>query len=181
MNSLRLFFAIDLPFSLKEKIATLVEEIPLPNCPNYTPLENLHLTVLFLGNIKIEELAKIMAIGEKVLSGYPAFDLYFKDISGAPNEKCCRMIWLNGEPNAFIKQIKEHLEQELENAKINFQKENRDFKIHITLARFKPTKLSIKQIVFPAHIKVNEIILMESKLQKPHPVYFSLKHFSLVN
>ncbi|HOM33079.1 MAG TPA: RNA 2',3'-cyclic phosphodiesterase [Candidatus Paceibacterota bacterium] len=179
MNSKRLFFAIDLPLEIKEKALKLIQKNTLPKSANLTPVENLHLTLLFLGNVLMDDISLIIKIAENVFSCYSPFDLYFKDITVAPNKNYPRMIWLNGEFNETIKQIKDDLEKELEYSKINFQKENRGLKIHITLCRFLPEKFSLDPIAFPAHFKVKEVILMESELKKPHAIYIPLKNFPL--
>ncbi len=178
-NYLRLFFAIELPNDLKEKIAAILKKISLPERANLTPQENLHLTLLFLGSIPINELSLITEIAEKVFSQYSAFDLYFNNITGAPTENYCRMLWLNGEDCPPLTKIKDDLETELEKNNINFEEENRSFKIHITLARFAPIKCNFKPIDFPERLRVKEVVLMESQLQKPHAVYIPLKTFPL--
>ncbi|MGB9848153.1 MAG: RNA 2',3'-cyclic phosphodiesterase [Minisyncoccia bacterium] len=179
MESLRLFFAINLPDSLKDKIERQVKEIPLPINVKYTPKDNLHLTILFLGSILMDDLPIILNISEEVFGQIPPVDLYATDISVAPSNDYARMLWLNFENNEFLEKAKNELETKLVEKGINFQRENRKMKLHITLARFEPTRLAFKNISFPLHFKTNEIFLMESKLQKPHAVYTPLKRFVL--
>lgn len=179
MSSKRLFFAIDLPLEIKEKILKIAKKINLPKEASLTPMQNLHLTILFLGDIAIENIPQILKISQKVFSHYQPFDLYFNDITAIPNKNYCRMIWLNGEYDKTFKQIKNELEQELEKEKIAFQKENHKLKIHITLARFLPQKLDFQTISLPIHLKIKEIILMESELKKPHAIYIPLEKFIL--
>ncbi|MCX8016084.1 MAG: RNA 2',3'-cyclic phosphodiesterase [Patescibacteria group bacterium] len=179
METLRLFFAINLPDSLKDKIERKLKEIALPINVKYTPKDNLHLTVLFLGNILMEDVPQILKIGDEIFNQTPPLDLYATHISVAPNNNYARMIWLNFEKNEILENVKQKLERLLSNSGINFQKENREMKPHITLARFEPTHLEFKNVKFPLHFKTNEIFLMESRLQKPHAVYVPLKRFLL--
>jgi len=178
-NYLRLFFAIELPADIKDKLAAVLKKMPLPERVNLTPKENLHLTLLFLGSVSLDQLPQIIEIAENVFARYSIFDLYFHNITGAPNENYCRMIWLNGEDSPLLERIKNDLESELEKNGINFEKENRSLKIHITLARFNPIRCSFKPIKFPERLRVKELVLMESQLQKPHAVYIPLKKFPL--
>lgn len=179
METLRLFFAINLPDSLKDKVVRKLKEIALPLNVKYTPKENLHLTVLFLGNILIDDVPRILQISDEIFSQTPPFDLYATDISVAPNSNHARMFWLNFEKSDILEKIKQKLESSLSGWGINFQKENREMKPHITLARFEPTHLEFKNVKFPLHFKTNEIFLMESRLEKPHAIYFPLKRFLL--
>lgn len=179
MESLRLFFAINLPDSLKDKIERRLREIAIPINVKYTPKENLHLTILFLGNILIDDVPQILKISDEIFNQINPFDLYATDISVAPSANYARMIWLNFEKNNILENIKQKLEESLSNLGISFQKENREMRPHITLARFEPTHLEFNNIKFPLHFKVNEIFLMESRLQKPHALYIPLKRFLL--
>jgi len=179
MNTIRAFFAIDLPTTLKEKIEKRVKEIALPIDIKYTPTENMHLTILFLGNLAMDNLEKIVEIGRKVFENIQPIDFYGTNISVAPNQNFARMLWLNLELNQEIAKLKRQLEKKLEENGIAFEKEDRALKLHITLARFKPVKIDWPDIKFPIHFKATEVCLMESKLQKPHAVYLPLKKFIL--
>jgi len=179
MEYLRLFFAIDLPFSLKEKIERKVKEIALPINARLTPKENLHLTLLFLGNVKMDDLTKVMEVGEKTFKSCEPIELCGTHISVAPNQNFSRMLWLNFKFNKELDNLKKKLEENLKAADVNFKLEERELKIHLTLARFEPQKFIFKNIDFPIHFRATEICLMESKLQKPHSVYIPFRKYVL--
>ncbi len=179
MRDLILFFAIDLPDSLKDKITKRLQEFDFPFKIKYTPKENLHLTLLFLGNIPTDQLFLIVKIAGDVIEKFKVINLYGTDINVAPSNSCARMLWLNFEENEDLENIKHQLTKKLEESKITFQKECRKMKLHITLARFEPTRINFEKIRFPIHFKTNEIFLMERQLQKPHPVYLPLQRFLL--
>jgi 2'-5' RNA ligase len=179
MEYLRLFFAIDIPFSLKEKIERKLKEIALPINAKLTPKENYHLTLLFLGNVKIDDLTKVIEAGEKTFKNCEPTELYGTHISVAPNQNFGRMLWLNFDFNDKLADLKKKLEENLRAAGVNFKLEERELKIHLTLARFEPQRMAFKDIDFPIHFKMTDIYLMESKLQKPNAVYIPLKRYLL--
>jgi len=180
----RLFFAIPLTKGLYPKIGRLEDEIDKKLKINWIPLKNLHLTILFLGNIEINYLPTIFEIMERAYLEnkeiFKCLHLKIKKIDyGPPGKK--RMIWLYLDKNERIKLIKDILEDYLKNENIPYQKEERDFLPHINLARLKNFKNlpEIKQD-FNWSIILNELNLYESYLEKPFARYEILKTIKLI-
>jgi len=108
--------------------------------------------------------------------------LKFTNITYGPSAQNPRLIWLQGEPNKSLEQLKTNLEKEFIN-KINFKKENRFFLPHITLARIKINALPY----LPSPFKINAFLsfsfipqslwLIESQLQSKGAQYTDLKEF----
>jgi len=179
----RLFFAIPITKGLYPKIGGLEDEISRKFKVNWIPLKNLHLTLLFLGNIDINYVPKIFEIIDKVYLEhkeiFKPINLIIKKIDyGPPGKK--RMIWLYINKNERLKLIKDILEEYLNMENIPYQKEERDFLPHINLARLKNFRNlpEIKQDLNWAII-LNELNLYESYLEKPFARYEVLKSIKL--
>jgi 2'-5' RNA ligase len=179
----RLFFAIPITKGLYPKIGRLEDEIEKKFKVNWIPLQNLHLTILFLGNIDINYLPKIFEIIDRAYIEnkeiFRPLNLRVKKIDyGPPGKK--RMIWLYIEKNEKLKLIKNILEEYLQIEKIPYQKEEREFLPHINLARLKNFKdlPEIKKDLNWAII-LNELNLYESYLEKPFARYEILKSIKL--
>lgn len=179
MKKLRLFFAINLDDSLKEKL--LKASFSFQNIPQlrWTKKENLHLTLLFLGYLYQDQLPQLISLAEKVFKNYQPFILEFENLTPAPSLKSARMIWANLKNSPIIESLRRDLEKALIDQGINFQRENRGLRWHITLARFPSQKVKAQKIDFPEKLKVKEICLMESQLAPQGPTYFQLKSFPL--
>ena len=168
----RLFFALPLSSGLLKKIAFLekdIEEKTKVKFP-WLPLKNLHLTIIFLGYLNLEDFLKLKEIFKSINLG-KRLELKIKKIDyGPPARK--RMIWLYLEKNQDLEKLKEMIEEKLNQANISYHREEREFLPHISLARLKKMKdfPEIKeelnwQVVF------NELVLYESIL-KPSGAHY---------
>jgi 2'-5' RNA ligase len=181
----RLFFALPLTSGLYVKIAHLEKEIEKKIKVNWIPLQNLHLTLLFLGYIEINKLNEIINESQKLILGQPQI---FKELKikikkidyGPPFKK--RMIWLYIEKNNQLMEIKHQLEKMLNYLNINYQKDHRDFLPHINLTRLKKNiNNNLPNISQELNwgIILNKINLYESYLEKPFARYEILSSFKL--
>ncbi|GBD34876.1 RNA 2',3'-cyclic phosphodiesterase [bacterium HR35] len=174
---LRLFIALPLTSGLKKKVIFLEEKIEkkIGFKLNWIKPENLHLTLLFLGYLSFDDFLKI----NQIFDNFPwneerflkAFQLKIKKIDFGPPGKNS-MIWLYLEKDKRLEELKNKFEEILEEMKINYKKEEREFLPHINLCRLKNKKINqeIREelnwgVIF------NKIILFESTLKKEGAEY----------
>jgi 2'-5' RNA ligase len=120
----RLFIAIDFPDITKEHIADICFGVP---GANWTPMDQLHLTMRFIGEVDDNCYARISyALSEVTAQN---FDLTFAGV-GTFRDK---VIWVGIEKNEGLMLLKKEIEKSL--AKIGIDPEQRQFSPHITLAR----------------------------------------------
>ncbi len=126
----RVFLALRIPYQLQLEIKKWRDDFScLP--VRWVPLSNIHITILppwQTSKEQIEELQKQLKI---LASNISAFNLHFYNISYGPNLKNPRLIWVRGNLNNQLINLKEKAE------KIFNQHINRSFLPHLTLARFK--------------------------------------------
>jgi len=179
MNQLRLFFVIDLPEHLKEESLILAKKEE-KDIWRWTPKENLHLTLIFIGYLDEAQLPKVLEAGQNVCRKKSSFILKARSINYGP-ENNSRMIWLNLEKNDPLASLKNDLEKALSEREVNFSREYREFHPHITLARLKLGCIKPSHQIRKDYIEdflVKEMILMASNLQKSGPKYTVLQKFS---
>jgi len=151
----RLFVAINLPQDLKNKIEKIVDslKISVNQCENprksvaeirFLPKENWHLTLVFLGYQPDEAINPILESLKETVKNFPEPTVEFEKIIWAPPNKPARMIWLTGtkETSKNLAAIKTKLEDELVKNNVRFQRENRKYNTHLTLARFQQTRIN---------------------------------------
>ena len=102
---------------------------------------------------------------EKVENPAP-FEAEFNDVSFGPNPKSPRLIWASGNAPREMVNLKNNVEKVLE-----INPENRPYKLHLTLARFKLEdfrNFSIKNLNEKVLWKerVDSFVLMESRLSR---------------
>jgi len=162
----RLFFALPLSSGLLKKIAFLEERIEEKTKRKFPwlPLKNLHLTIIFLGYLNYEDYLKLKEIF-KNLNWKKRIEAKIKKIDyGPPGHK--RMIWLYLEKNQDLENLKKLIEEKLQEEKISYHYEEREFLPHINLARLKNIK-DLPEIKEELNWQVifNELVLYESFLK----------------
>jgi 2'-5' RNA ligase len=125
----RLFIALTLPAPVRASLAALSSTLP---GVTWTPEENLHLTLRFVGQVSEETYEKM----RKQLAGVriAAFILPLEGIGSFPPTGPARVIWIGvgrGHPRLF--QLRQQLDDALLAAGLNL--EVRNFHPHATLAR----------------------------------------------
>lgn len=141
--------------------------------------KNLHITLVppwYEPEDKIDNLTNKV---EEGLRGFEPFKVLFERVCFGPDEKRPRLIWAEGEASEEILALKRKVEEILHKTP-----EKRDFKLHLTLARFGSEefkKFSVKTLddrVFWEQ-KVDSFCLFESKLSPEGAEYEVLGTFKL--
>ncbi len=182
MKKRRIFLAINLPDSVKKKLLEFQREwADLP--VRWTKEINLHITLVFIGYVSDEEMLEVCRLAREAAQKYQPFEIKLKRICLGPPNRPARMIWLEGERNPTLAQLKNDLENALlDSVSSGYnRREERAFQVHITLARVRQPEwqyLSVKpkidkeiSLVFP----VTSIEVMESHLSREGPDYAILE------
>jgi len=135
----RLFIAINIPNDIKQKIAKKRDALEsLVPGVRFMGEENWHITLVFLGEQSDEAILPIVKSMKDLVPGLKCPEINFSDISYGPVKGAPRMIWLNGDEKTSkaLSALKTPLEDELIKNGVRFKLENREFRTHITLAKF---------------------------------------------
>ena len=167
---IRAFIAIDLPSKIKDKIKQIQAELP-EFAGKKTELENLHLTLKFLGEIDEEKIEKVKEKLNEIKTN--KFQAEIDEI-GVFSEKFVRIVWVH---LVGCQEIQKQIDEKLS----DIFKPERRFMSHITIARVKKIddknsfiddvkKIKIKPVSFD----VDKIYLKKSTLMPEGPVYENL-------
>jgi len=135
--------------------------------------ENLHITLLFVGEVKDENLLDIIERTKKAAEDISPFQLNLGEVC-YDNKKAPRLVWLKLAKNEQLSQIAENLG-------------NFDFSPHITLARIRtwqwkyinPEEQPEININIEEEILVSSLDIMESVLKRSGPEYIALQKILL--
>jgi 2'-5' RNA ligase len=158
----RLFIAINLPEEIKTQITQILTQIntDIRDNPRFNqresafrwlPANNWHLTITFLGYQPDDAIPVIVESSKSAAKNYSHIlenmRIVFDGISFGPTGKRPRMIWLVGtnETSKNLAVLKNTLEDELVKNGIKFQRENRPYNMHLTLARFNIMKSDVQR------------------------------------
>lgn len=176
---MRLFIGIPAPLKLKNEVGDLLKEKPFK--ASWVKAENLHITLKFLGEVEEKKSNELIKDFNQILKPMKIKELPFECASSFPNEKRPRVLFLKFKEDEEISNYQKNIEEIF--SKIGFKKEEREFKMHLTIARFKspPELLKFKDFVdktskisFSPFV-VEEIVLFESILRQGGPIYTPLE------
>ena len=173
----RLFVAIDLPDEVTKEVARIQEILEGKKFTGkMTELENLHLTLKFLGEIDDEKLEEIRK-GLREIK-FSDFEARLEDIGTFNFKGKPRIVWIKiGGKGIFTlqKKVDEKLKE------YGFKAEER-FMSHMTIARIKYLKDKAEFVEYVKNIglktikfNVREFKLKESELRNLGPVYEDLE------
>lgn len=178
-GNIRAFIALKLPEKTLSSINKIQEDLKQYRFPaRWVRPENIHLTLKFFGNVSESE---VESIGDAMAGCAGCFSplmLSAKDIGVFPSVDRPRVIWtgISGQISLLLS-FQNALEKKLE--KSGFKKEERPFKGHLTIGRFKE-KVNTERLIeaIRKHKDFNtdvfnagEIILFKSDLLPAGPVY----------
>jgi 2'-5' RNA ligase len=177
MRPKRIFIAINLPESTKKKLLAYQDKWPeLP--ARWTTKENLHLTLVFLGNTSEAELQQLTERCRQVGESHKPFELRINHIQYGPNEHRPRMIWAALETSQELLSLQKDLET---------TPEKQPYSPHLTLARLRLFELQrmeqeeLPQITEDVSLSfpVDSFEIMESELARSGAKYVQLQQFVL--
>lgn len=180
---LRIFFAIDLPNGVKNKIGELIEQLKLHHTHHsirWTKPSHLHLTLQFIGAIKPEDIDKLIENVRKALHLFPRFDLQIGALELFPTPYKPKIISLAIGPHDIHTALAKAIGVGI--AATGYDVESRPFRGHITLARIKTNKpIDINAFKTPEFdtIPINEIVLYKSEPSSAGSSYTVLKKIIL--
>jgi 2'-5' RNA ligase len=151
----------------------------------WTSLDNIHLTLAFLGDTE-ENMTEIISSKMKErCEGSGNFELIIRGTGVFKNFSDPRVIWTGIEESEKLTQLNYTVVNGLNETNIKLA--NRPFKPHLTLGRIKylNDKLALKTIIDKYQdieiqkVTVNEIIIYESILRQTSPLYKPLTKIRL--
>jgi RNA 2',3'-cyclic 3'-phosphodiesterase len=170
----RLFFGIPLPHEARATLERALSTIPPGVLPGrLTPADNWHITLRFLGTTSPEQQGKLeAAVARAPLPG--PFDLRLGSWGAFPGPQRARVFWIGVEDTdgslVRLAGMLEHV------ARVSgFAPEDRPFKPHVTLARFR-VPVDVRPLLnvpspIGVSLRVAQVTLFESQLGSGAPRY----------
>lgn len=190
----KIFLAINLPPDVRKVLARYPQKFPdLPAV--WTPQENLHITLVFLGDLTDEELGEAVMAAKETASRHASFEVTLDKVGYGPDmelpfedaeSKPPKMLWASGQKSKELSALKMDL-QEAFVEKINFKPDVKIFAPHVTLARIgamqwraiNPEERPEVQESIDMLFTVESIDVMESEMKKNGPHYTLIESIHL--
>ena len=177
----RVFVAIDFPSEVIEEVARIQEVLRnLKFTGKMTELENLHLTLKFIGEIDLEKLEEVKNKLKNIK--FDIFDARLENIGTFSFRGNPRIVWIKVKGKGIF-ELQKKIDEMM--SELGFKLEER-FMGHMTIARIKYVKdketfkkyageIGLKDTRF----KIDEFKLKESELKMMGPIYTDLEIYKL--
>jgi RNA 2',3'-cyclic 3'-phosphodiesterase len=181
---MRLFTAIDLPPELTWKLERLLSLLRPEALIKWSPLDNLHVTLKFIGEWPQERLEELeTALAE--LAPREPFTIELRDLGWYPNERSPRVLWAGVHAPPALAELARDTENLLAE-RFGIPKEDRPYSPHLTLARIKNPvplnqlrrKVEELQPAAMGSFSANQFRLYRSDPGSQSSIYRSLRSFS---
>lgn len=170
--------AVDLNEEVRRKIAPLIEKASRISGVKAVEVENLHITLQFLGEVKD---SKIPAIEDELSKvKFEQFKVSFQGVGAFPTPSSPRVVWVGISDGGKLKQLADSVHHQLK--KLGFRRD-KEFSAHVTIARVKRKNPEIKTLIgehsseFFGEMEVKNFRLKQSVLRPQGPIYKDLMVF----
>lgn len=172
-ESLRLFFAIEVPEEMRNEIARFGETLDRSWKPSHPG--QLHITLAFMGAVPHEELARVVKAGEDAASRLASFSLAISDTAVFPETGEPRVLYAQADGGEPLLDLANNLRQQLVDLA-----DTKKVKPHLTLARNRGTR-SARRVLrkFRGNWEVAEFVLFKSVLTADGANHEALQRFRL--
>lgn len=185
-KNIRAFLAIEPPEEVLQAVDLLQEKLKkeIKGKISWTKSQGNHITLKFFGNIDQDDVKNICAIVEKQVALVPSLSLAIEKLGVFPDARRPRILWL-GTTGDVEKLTALQIRMESDFEGIGFPRENRPFRVHLTLGRIKipqeTTGISESLNKYSDYtigeFACKELVLFQSKLIPQGAVYTKLRKF----
>ncbi len=181
---MRLFVALAIPAGVRQRLGDLIRLLRDADASlRWVAPQNLHVTLKFIGEVPAEQSTRIGDALESIACA--PFDFEVRGLGFFPNARRPSVLWVGITQVEQISKLAAEIDRVL--AKVGTVPDTRPFSPHLTLGRFKLTRVSAtlaKAIDQEkdrglGRIAVNEFHLIESRLKSGGPEYTTLRSFPL--
>jgi len=188
-DTIRAFIAIPLNPKIQHSIGHMQDHLKKNNNDvKWVKLENIHITLKFLGNVDMEQINSVKQVLAILTQNTRPFKVELSQLGAFPNINHPRTLWVGlKDSKQQLSRIAAALDKAL--GKIGFQDDQKPFSPHVTIGRIRSSKninllsrsMSNYQISQDQTQTVSKIILFKSTLSSQGPIYESLYQSKLKN
>jgi 2'-5' RNA ligase len=183
MVVIRAFIAINLSPEIQHSLDEVSDKLKerLPKVPvRWVPVENIHLTVKFLGDVSVSNLEMLQKILRTEASQHAPFEFSVGNLGAFPSISRPRVIWVGVQVPEELHNLQHSIEAET--ARLGYTREKRAYSPHLTLGRVSRNANAddtrhIREVLknctigFLGAARVQEVHLYRSELQPGGAVY----------
>ena len=190
MSLLRAFIAVELPREIRQAVydTTAALRNRLGAMVRWVPLENMHLTLKFLGDVSPTNVDLLSQMLRAETDLFNCFDLRLNGLGSFPSPKRPRVLYIGIQAPAVLESLQRGIESA--SRRLGYESEERGFSPHLTIGRVKQNVTSAEQQMIRRALeetkidalgtaRVDSVQLFKSDLRPTGSVYTRLYSASL--
>ena len=185
MSLLRAFIAIEIPLGIREAVYKAITPLQkgLGAAVRWVPMENMHLTLKFLGDVSPANVEMLSQMLYAEADLFHCFDLRLSGLSSFPNLKRPRVIYIGIQAPSTLEALQRGIDSA--SRRLGYESEERGFSPHLTIGRVKQSVTATEQqairraleetrIDLLGTARVDSVYLYKSDLKPTGSVYTRL-------
>jgi RNA 2',3'-cyclic 3'-phosphodiesterase len=183
MSVIRAFIAIELPPEVQdclEQVSTKLKDQLGEKVVRWVPVENIHLTLKFLGDVSVNNLDVLHEIINVEAASQKQLEISIGRLGAFPKIRRPRVIWIGIEFPPELITLQRSIESRT--TRVGYPPDEREFSPHLTLGRVSRTAspsdvrkigevLSASRVGFMGVARVQAVHLFKSDLQPSGAIY----------
>jgi 2'-5' RNA ligase len=157
MSLLRAFIAVEVPLEVRQAVfrATSHLQKKIGSLVRWVPMENMHLTLKFLGDISPANVDLLTQMLHAETDLFDCFDLRFGGLGSFPNLKRPRVIYIGIQAPTALQTLQRGIESA--SRRLGYESEERGFSPHLTIGRVKQNVTSTEQLTIRRALEETKI------------------------
>jgi 2'-5' RNA ligase len=179
----RMFCAVELSDHVRERLREHIQRLRAADpeaAASWTRVENSHLTLKFFGNVDVSRIPAISDAASRAVKEVSSFTIGIGGTGVFPKPSRPQVLWIGvSDPSGKLSSLQRQVENEC--AKKGFDKEDRAYRPHLTIARLRKPEGARQladahlQMKFePIDIELKELVVFRSELSSKGSRYTAL-------
>jgi 2'-5' RNA ligase len=190
MSLLRAFIAVELPLEIRQTVCAATSNLRkgIGSLVRWVPIENMHLTLKFLGDISPSNMNMLCHMLHAETDLFNCFDLCLNGLGSFPSLKRPRVIYIGIQAPAALEALQRGIESA--SRRLGYESEERGFSPHLTIGRVRQNITATEQqtirraleetkIDSLGNARVDSVHLYKSDLEPTGSIYTRLFSASL--
>ncbi len=182
---LRTFIAVEIPAEMQQNVYKETAHLrkSLDALVRWVPVENMHLTLKFLGDVSPSSVEFLIQMLRNEADAVPCFSLHLTGLGAFPSVKRPRVIYVGIQAPPALEALQRGVESA--SRRLGYEAEERPFSAHLTLGRVKQNigateqqkirhAIEGTQVDFSGSARVDSVHLYKSELKPNGSVYARL-------